>query len=234
MPSPQAEVHGPSPHLGSFWQSEKQPSNGIVLPSSQLSAPSILPSPHVVGVQVLGVPSHLYPISYLQLGEQPSPAFVLPSSQSSGNAITPSPHRAIWWQGSPAGTHEYPHSTCRQFARQPSPASVFLSSHASSSARTPSPQPGVAGSPLRSTKLSGFCVTIEGPEPLPPTAKILEVPPELAPEMKPPSPPVEHEKEAPKPTTATRQVREDVLMTNTVVLADPFRPCRFVTPSNVD
>src|SRR5690606_15446733 len=43
MPSPQDEVHGcPLSHWGSAWQRSVQPSNGVSLPSSQLSAPSAM------------------------------------------------------------------------------------------------------------------------------------------------------------------------------------------------
>src|SRR5690606_34185342 len=74
IPSPQLEVHGcPLSHLGSAWQRSVQPSNGMSLPSSQLSAPSVTPSPQVVGVQVLGDPSHLNPTSMRHFASQPSP-----------------------------------------------------------------------------------------------------------------------------------------------------------------
>src|SRR5438874_2024404 len=94
MPSPQRDMQAPLVlvQLGSLWQSAEQPSKGTVLPSSQLSAPSTILSPHLVGVQVL--PLHLKPSSTLQVAEQPSPALVLPSSQSSGGTNTPSPQRA--------------------------------------------------------------------------------------------------------------------------------------------
>src|SRR6188768_3445508 len=58
-PSPHSEVQPVPVHLGSVWQVEEQPSKGTALPSSQLSAPSFLPSPHLVGEQTLGWPSHL-------------------------------------------------------------------------------------------------------------------------------------------------------------------------------
>src|ERR1044071_6654004 len=58
-PSPQRDVHAPAEQSGSAWQSFEQPSNGVWLPSSHTSAPSALPSPHVVGVHVLGLPKHL-------------------------------------------------------------------------------------------------------------------------------------------------------------------------------
>src|SRR5690606_30897717 len=64
MPSPQVEVHGcPLTQVGSASQRSLQPSKGTLLPSSQLSAPSILPSPQTVFVHLLGEPSHLCPRS---------------------------------------------------------------------------------------------------------------------------------------------------------------------------
>jgi hypothetical protein len=59
MPSPHLDVHEPLLQLGSFWQSDEQPSKGMALPSSQPSAPSTLLSPQVVWVQTLGLPLHL-------------------------------------------------------------------------------------------------------------------------------------------------------------------------------
>src|SRR5262245_52722523 len=49
-PSPQRDVHAPAEQSGSAWQSLEQPSNGTSLPSSHTSAPSVFPSPQVVGV----------------------------------------------------------------------------------------------------------------------------------------------------------------------------------------
>src|SRR5215471_12083064 len=121
MPSPHFDAHEAPPQSGSLRQSPEQPSNGSPLPSSQLSVPSILPSPQVVGVQVLGLPLHFQPISTLQLAEQPSPAIVFLSSQSSGSTTTPSPQRATRWHGDPGGWHENPGSTVLQSAEQPSP-----------------------------------------------------------------------------------------------------------------
>src|SRR5262245_10210394 len=93
-PSPHCEVQGPPLQLGSAWQVFEQPSRGMSLPSSPTSAPSFLPSPQVVGVHTLGMPSHLNPSSSLQRLEQPSPSAVLPSSQSSELATILSPQRA--------------------------------------------------------------------------------------------------------------------------------------------
>src|SRR5262245_14187330 len=139
MPSPHFDAHAPPEQSGSARQSPEQPSNGSGLPSSQLSVPSTLPSPHVVCVQVLGAPLHFQPSSTLQVAEQPSPAVVLPSSHSSGSTTTPSPQRATRWHGLPGGVHEKPGSTTRQSAVQPSTDSRLPSSHASSEVRSPLP-----------------------------------------------------------------------------------------------
>src|SRR5688500_13112386 len=93
MPSPHLEAQAPVAQLGSERQLGPQPSNGSVLPSSQLSAPSGLPSPQVVGEQALGAPLHLKPFSMRHLASQPSPAATLVSSQPSLGSVTPSPQR---------------------------------------------------------------------------------------------------------------------------------------------
>ena len=95
MPSPHFDVQAPDLQFGSAWQLEEQPSNGKMLPSSQLSLPSFFLSPQVVALHVLGWPLHLKPISSLHLLEQPSPSLALPSSHSSVAATMPSPQRAI-------------------------------------------------------------------------------------------------------------------------------------------
>ena len=60
MPSPQLDVHAPCvPGSPARRQFGAQPSKPIVLPSSQLSAPSTTPSPQVVAVHVLGEPDAL-------------------------------------------------------------------------------------------------------------------------------------------------------------------------------
>src|SRR5690606_9042856 len=92
MPSPQVEVHGcPLTQVGSASQRSLQPSKGTLLPSSQLSAPSILPSPHTYFVHLLGEPSHLCPRSMRQRESQPSPSLTPPSSQPSFGSTFPSP-----------------------------------------------------------------------------------------------------------------------------------------------
>src|SRR5690606_29938085 len=70
-PSPHVPVQPLSVHCGSAWQISLHPSKGVVLSSSHVSEPSCTPSPQTVGVQTLGDPSHLYPISNLQVAEQP-------------------------------------------------------------------------------------------------------------------------------------------------------------------
>src|SRR5262247_334812 len=142
MPSPHFDTQDAPAQSGSPRQSLEQPSKGRALPSSQLSVPSTTPSPHVVGVQALGLPVHFQPISTLQVAEQPSPAVAFPSSQSSGRTCTPSPQRATRWHGCPGGWHENPGSTTRQSAEQPSPDTLLPSSHASSGVRSPFPHPG--------------------------------------------------------------------------------------------
>src|SRR5262245_42304240 len=93
MPSPQLDAHAiPVGQVGSARQSGEQPSNPTVLPSSQLSAPSLILSPQVVGVHVLGAPSHLKPCSMRQCSLQPSPPTAFLSSQPSFGSGMPSPH----------------------------------------------------------------------------------------------------------------------------------------------
>src|SRR3954451_4830923 len=94
MPSPHFEAHEAPEQSGSPRQSSEQPSKGRALPSSQLSVPSIAPSPHFVAVQALGFPLLFQPISTFHVAEQPSPAAAFPSSHSSGSTTTPSPQRA--------------------------------------------------------------------------------------------------------------------------------------------
>src|SRR5690606_20402287 len=98
------------------------------------------PSPHTVSRQVLGEPSHVQPISNLQVGEQPSFASRAPSSHCSGKTKMPSPHLAKARHGSPASGQTKPGSTMRQPATQPSPLVWLPSSQASSESTMPSPQ----------------------------------------------------------------------------------------------
>jgi hypothetical protein len=122
--------------FGSKRQVGEQPSLGKVLPSSQASEPSTLPSPQTVGVQTLfcpELPVHLKPISSLQLAEQPSPLAVLPSSHISPAVITPSPQAGL--HGLPGTRHCQPGSTVLQSLEQPSPLTVLPSSQVSSEVR---------------------------------------------------------------------------------------------------
>src|SRR5690606_34837819 len=138
------EVHDVPSQLGSRKHSAEQPSNGSVLPSSQLSAPSTMPFPHSASVHVLGSPSHFLPCSTLQRSEQPSPFSLLPSSHCSDAATNPSPQRAISRHGSPGAAQLKPGSTWRHWASQPSPDSSLPSSQASSDVNSPLPQPNGA------------------------------------------------------------------------------------------
>src|SRR6187402_601077 len=90
-PSPQVDVQPFSVQTGSPWHKLLQASKGRELLSSQVSAPSWTPSPQTVGLQVLGEPSHLKPISNLQMSEHPSPGSRAPSSHCSGKTAMPSP-----------------------------------------------------------------------------------------------------------------------------------------------
>src|SRR5262245_17961783 len=70
----------------------KQPSPGVVFPSSHCSTGSATtPSPQVE-VQTDGSPVHWKPLCTRQMAEQPSPLVVFPSSQPSPASMTPSPH----------------------------------------------------------------------------------------------------------------------------------------------
>src|SRR6187402_2306078 len=141
-PSPHSDVHTPPLQLGSREQSAEQPSNGAVLPSSQLSVPSTTPLPHLASVHTLGDPAHLLPSSTRQPSEQPSPGATLPSSHGSLAATIPSPQRAIFRHGLPGLAQLKPRSISRQTALQPSPDLALPSSQTSSSVRIPSPQLG--------------------------------------------------------------------------------------------
>src|SRR4051812_25091812 len=76
---------------GSFRHKLEQPSPSFAFPSSQVSVPLILPSPHL-GTQRLPGTWHSNPPSVLHSDEQPSLLSLLPSSQLSLAARTPSPH----------------------------------------------------------------------------------------------------------------------------------------------
>src|SRR6478736_3378966 len=112
-PSPHADLQPTPVHSGSRTQSAEQPSNGAVLPSSQLSLPSTTPLPHFASVQMLGAPEHFLPSSTWQRSEQPSPATRLPSSHGSLAATTPSPQRAISRHGLPGLAQLKPRSSAQ-------------------------------------------------------------------------------------------------------------------------
>ena len=64
MPSPHEEVQPlVLAQVGSSRQFAEQPSKGSAFPSSQLSAPSLVLSPHTVAWHWLGEPLHLKPCS---------------------------------------------------------------------------------------------------------------------------------------------------------------------------
>ena len=123
-PSPHFEVHRPvaAPQFGSAWQVGEQPSLGRVLPSSQPSEPSTLPSPHTVwwqlrrvagagpaGIQLAGGRARLAPCS--------SPG--TPGSHCSMGASTmPSPQSGT--HGALVKGQAYPVSIV-QVDEQPSP-----------------------------------------------------------------------------------------------------------------
>jgi hypothetical protein len=148
----------PSPHLVTWqtlgWalvqvkphsteQLDEQPSSLSVSPSSHVSVPTILLSPHT-GVNVL-VPHSgkmgVQPSSFVQVLLHPSPLMVLPSSQASSDAFTPSPQGDVHVSGV-AGvppTQSKPHSTVH-VAEHPSLDTELPSSHASKPALLLSPQ----------------------------------------------------------------------------------------------
>src|SRR5690606_13151325 len=112
-PSPHCEVQSwPPGQLGSATHTSEQPSKGTTLPSSQLSAPSMMLSPQTVGRQTPGSPSQVKPCSNLQRSEHPSPGSRLPSSHCSDSAFTPSPHTATLRQGCPSTEQLNPGSSC--------------------------------------------------------------------------------------------------------------------------
>ena len=73
---------------------DEQPSNELVLPSSQPSRPAWIPSPHAAAEQAEAVaasPVQDQPASIWQVAEHPSPESVLPSSHPSEPTTWPSP-----------------------------------------------------------------------------------------------------------------------------------------------
>lgn len=120
-----------------------QPPHAIVLPSSQVSAPTRIPSPHTSEQSegcVGGSLSHVHPISTWHAALQPSPSASASSSQPSPSSMLPSPHVSAHTEGSMLQTQ--PGSMELQSIEQPSSlAEVLPSSQTSSSAQImPSPQ----------------------------------------------------------------------------------------------
>src|SRR6185436_9312109 len=77
-------------HAGSIVHAAEQPSPSRWLPSSQSSAPAMMPAPQPV-VHADVAPVQLQPGATVQIIEQPSPLTRAPSSQASNPATTPSP-----------------------------------------------------------------------------------------------------------------------------------------------
>src|SRR5688572_16839158 len=97
-----------------------QPSPPTLLPSSQVSLPVTLESPHTT------VDTHVPPpggqskfgSTVWQLAEQPSPPMLLPSSQFSLTDFEPSPQSSQGW---PGNGHDQPPPCSVQVEVQPSP-----------------------------------------------------------------------------------------------------------------
>jgi hypothetical protein len=134
-------------NLASGVQSFNQPSPSSLLPSSQSSLPTLIPSPQV-DVQtskVVGVPGlHDQPlIDPDQSDFQPSPSKLFPSSQSSVPALIPSPQvveQLVAGLIFTSVVQENPTSIIKQELLQPSKSFVFPSSQTSPETRIPSPQ----------------------------------------------------------------------------------------------
>src|SRR5438552_1646549 len=89
---------------GSIVQCALQPSLGAWLPSSQASPGLIVPLPQAAGatgVQTLGVPVQVKPVSTAQAALQPSPDAWLPSSQASAVSSAPLPQSGVHTVGVP-------------------------------------------------------------------------------------------------------------------------------------
>jgi hypothetical protein len=111
----------------------------MVLPSSHVSLPERLESPHVV-LQTLGCAAvQLNPHSTAHPELQPSPAAVLPSSHPSEVVLIPFPQTSVQLD-LPHGRVEQVHPISDlQFALHPSPLMVLPSSHVSEPASLKSP-----------------------------------------------------------------------------------------------
>jgi hypothetical protein len=83
-------------------QSAEQPSPATVLPSSQLSSPTTLESPHtIVDAHLIPGTLHSKNISSRHAPEQPSPGAMFPSSHCSVPLSRPSPQYSSRAQGRP-------------------------------------------------------------------------------------------------------------------------------------
>jgi hypothetical protein len=90
-----AVLFGSTSQPGSIWQAAEQQSPGRMLPSSQVSPPTMRLSPQI-GAQTLGSAlSHAKPAVSTQ-ALQPSAALPLASSQVSAPFFTPSPQAGAW------------------------------------------------------------------------------------------------------------------------------------------
>src|ERR1019366_3347272 len=102
------EVHC---HPASSWHVEEQPSPDTALPSSHVSDPVTLPSPHFT-VEMHGAPGVGQKKfgSIVQTALQPSPDTALPSSHCSpiSRLTTLSPQNSIFLQALPGVGHVYP------------------------------------------------------------------------------------------------------------------------------
>jgi hypothetical protein len=160
LPSSQASLDAffPSPHIVTVqtlgWalvqvkphsteQLDEHPSPLSVSPSSHISVPTALLSPHT-GVNVL-LPHPgkmgVHPSSFVQTLLHPSPLTLLPSSQGSSDASPPSPQDDEHESGAVGlpPVQLKPHSTV-QVAEHPSLDPESLSSHSSEPALYPSSQ----------------------------------------------------------------------------------------------
>jgi hypothetical protein len=88
----QAPAVPPDGHFGSGTQVAEQPSYGAVLPSSQPSDPSFLPSPHFVAWHSLtGLPVQAKPGFHRQFAEHAVRSTAIPGSHGSLPVRIPSP-----------------------------------------------------------------------------------------------------------------------------------------------
>src|SRR3569623_1446776 len=133
-------------HPASRVQVAAHPSPSVVLPSSQGSGASFMPSPHFDSHRPVEQSG-----SNMQEAEHPSPSTALPSSHASVPSFFPSPqtvarHIAGWaaFGGVGGGEQTNPGST-RHAAEQPCPP--LGGSHCSAAGNRPSPHRGVQSCP---------------------------------------------------------------------------------------